>query len=156
MKKGANKNKGVEPLALTTTPFPASRKIYIEGTNSGVRVPMREITLTAYSSNGTDSKKKTFLVYDTSGPYTDTEAQIDIRKGLPSVRSSWLFDREDVDVLDDFTSEFSRQRAPGHGLNGKRFPHSNRKVLCAKPGRNVSQMHYARDGVRGHSGKPGS
>ena len=147
MKKGANKNNGVEPPALTTTPFPASRKIYIEGTNKGVRVPMREIALTASSSNGTDSKKKTFLVYDTSGPYTDPEAQIDIRKGLPSVRSSWLFDRGDVDVLDEFTSEYSRQRDPGHGLNGKRFPHSTREVLCAKPGRNVSQMHYARKGM---------
>ena len=147
MKKGANKNKGVTPPALTTTPFPASRKIYIEGTSKGVRVPMREIELTASSSNGSDSPKRTFLVYDTSGPYTDPEAQIDVRKGLPSVRSSWLFDREDVDVLGDFTSEFSRQRAPGHGLNGKRFPHSVRKVLRAKAGRNVSQMHYARKGM---------
>ena len=147
MKKGANKNEGVKPPDLTTTPFPASRKIYIEGTNKGVRVPMREIELTASSSNGSDSPKKTFLVYDTSGPYTDPEAQIDVRKGLPSVRSSWLFDREDVDVLDDFTSEFSRQRAPGHDLNGKRFPHSVRKVLRAKAGRNVSQMHYARKGM---------
>ncbi|MEC4671603.1 MAG: phosphomethylpyrimidine synthase ThiC, partial [Nitrospirota bacterium] len=147
MKKVSNKNTGVEPPALTTSPFPASRKIYIEGTHKRVRVPMREIALTASSSNGSDSKQKTFLVYDTSGPYTDPEAQIDIRKGLPSVRSSWLFDRGDVDVLDDFTSEFSRQRAPGHGLNGKRFPHSIRKVLRAKPGRNVSQMHYARKGM---------
>ena len=108
---------------------------------------MREIALTASSSNGTDSPKKTFLVYDTSGPYTDPEAKIDIRKGLPSVRSSWLFDREDVDVLDDFTSEFSRQRTPGHGLNGKRFPHTIRKVLRAKTDRNVSQMHYACQGI---------
>ena len=146
MKKGANKNTGIEPPILTTTPFPASRKIYIEGRNSGVRVPMREITLTASSSNGKDSKEKTFLVYDTSGPYTDPEAQIDIGKGLPSVRSSWLFDRGDVDVLDDFTSEFSRQRSPRPSLNGKRFPHI-RKVQCAKPGRNVSQMHYARKGM---------
>ncbi len=68
MKKGANKNEGVKPPALTTIPFPASRKIYIEGTHKGVRVPMREIALTASSSNGTDSKKRTFLVYDTSGP----------------------------------------------------------------------------------------
>jgi len=109
MTKGANKNKGVEPPALTTTPLPASRKIYIEGTNPGVRVPMREIALTASS----------FLVYDTSGPYTDPEAPIDIRKGLPSLRSSLLSDRGEVNILDEFTSEFSRQRAPGHGLNGK-------------------------------------
>jgi len=136
MTKGANKDKGVEPPALTTTPLPASRKIYIEGTNPGVRVPMREIALTASS----------FLVYDTSGPYTDPEAPIDIRKGLPSLRSSWLSDRGEVNILDEFTSEFSRQRAPGHGLNGKRFPHAN-KVLRARPDGNVSQMHYARKGT---------
>ena len=136
MTKGANKDKGVEPPALTTTPLPASRKIYIEGTNPGVSVPMREIALTASS----------FLVYDTSGPYTDPEAPIDIRKGLPSLRSSWLSDRGEVNILDEFTSEFSRQRAPGHGLNGKRFPHAN-KVLRARPDGNVSQMHYARKGT---------
>jgi phosphomethylpyrimidine synthase len=146
MTKGANKNKGVEPPVLTTTPFPASRKIYIEGTNSGVRVPMREISLTASSSNGTDPTRKTFLVYDTSGPYTDPEVQIDIRKGLSAVRSSWHSDRGDVDVLDDFTSEFSRRRSPQPNLNGERSPHVS-KVLRAKPDGNVSQMHYARKGM---------
>ncbi len=146
MKTSDQNDKGVGPSTLTTTPFPASRKIYIEGRHTGVRVPMREIALTASSSEGSESKERTFLVYDTSGPYTDPEAQIDIRKGLPSVRASWLSARGDVEVLGDVTSEFRRQRPSEQSLNGKRFPHLQ-KVLRAKPSSNVSQMHYARQGI---------
>ncbi len=146
MKTSDQNDKGVGPSTLTTTPFPASRKIYIEGRHTGVRVPMREIALTASSSEGSESKERTFLVYDTSGPYTDPEAQIDIRKGLPSVRASWLSARGDVEVLGDVTSEFRRQRPSEQSLNGKRFPHLQ-KVLRAKTSSNVSQMHYARQGI---------
>ena len=146
MKTSDQNDKGVGPSTLTTTPFPASRKIYIEGRHTGVRVPMREIALTASSSEGSESKERTFLVYDTSGPYTDPEAQIDIRKGLPSVRTSWLSARGDVEVLGDVASEVRRQRPSEQSLNGKRFPHLQ-KVLRAKPSSNVSQMHYARQGI---------
>ncbi len=146
MKRSAQNDSGTEPSALTTTPFPASRKIYIEGRHTGVRVPMREIALTSSSSEGSESKEKTFLVYDTSGPYTDPEAQIDIRKGLPSVRASWLDARDDVEVLGDGTSDFRRHRNSGQNLNGTRFPHLQ-KVLRAKPKSNVSQMYYARQGI---------
>ena len=139
---------GTGQSTLTTTPLPASRKVYIEGNQPGVRVPMREITLTGSTSetNGADAPRKTFLVYDTSGPYTDPEAQIDIRKGLQAMRTPWVLERQDAEELEDFSCEFSRQKASDPALNGKIFHHT-RKVLRAKSGRNVSQMHYARKGI---------
>ncbi|MEE2840180.1 MAG: phosphomethylpyrimidine synthase ThiC [Acidobacteriota bacterium] len=148
MKKNSSPGNGTDRSVLTTTPLPASRKVYIEGNQPGVRVPMREITLTGSASegNGSDGPRKTFLVYDTSGPYTDPDAQIDIRKGLPALRTPWVLAHQDAETLDDFSCEFSRQKASDPALNGKRFPHT-RKVLRAKPGRNVSQMHYARQGI---------
>ena len=148
MKKNPNPSNGTDRSVLTTTPLPASRKIYIEGSQPGVRVPMREITLTGPASegNGSDGPRKTFLVYDTSGPYTDPEAQIDIRKGLPTMRTPWILERQDAEELEDSSGEFSRQKASDPALNGKLFPHSH-KVLRAKSGRNVSQMHYARKGI---------
>ena len=127
---------------LTTQPLPASRKIYIEGTDSDLRVPMREISLTDTSQEGSD----TLLVYDTSGPYTDVEAQINIHKGLPPMRSSWALKRGDVEELPKLSSRFGREKAMDPETNGKRFS-SLRKPLKAKPNRNVTQMHYARKGV---------
>ncbi len=127
---------------LTTQPLPASRKIYIEGTDSDLQVPMREISLTDTSQEGSD----TLLVYDTSGPYTDVEAQINIHKGLPPMRSSWVLKRGDVEELPKLSSRFGREKAMDPETNGKRFS-SLRKPLKAKPNRNVTQMHYARKGV---------
>ncbi len=148
MKKNPDESKGTGRSVLTTTPLPASRKIYVEGNQPGVRVPMREITLTGSGSegNGSDGKKKTFLIYDTSGPYTDPKAGIDIHKGLPPMRAPWVLARQDAEELEDFSCEFSRRKASDPALEGKRFPHT-RKVLRASPGRNVSQMHYARNGI---------
>ena len=148
MKKNPDKSNGTDRSVLTTTPLPASRKVYVEGNQPGVRVPMREITLTGSPSagNGSDGKKKTFLVYDTSGPYTDPEAKIDIHKGLPPMRTPWVVTRQDAEELQELSCEFSRQKASDPALNGKRFPHT-RKVMKAKPDRNVSQMHYARNEI---------
>ncbi|MFQ5928066.1 MAG: phosphomethylpyrimidine synthase ThiC [Acidobacteriota bacterium] len=133
---------------LTTTPFPASRKIYIEGSHPGVRVPMREITLMPSSSEDKDSngQNRIFRVYDTSGPYTDRQAHIDIRQGLPGLRSSWILGRGDVEDLVDFTSEFARRRFSHPKLDERRVPRL-RKPLRARAGKNVSQMHYARKGI---------
>ena len=127
---------------LTTNPLPASRKVYIEGTDLGIRVPMREISLTDTSQEGSD----TLLVYDTSGPYTDIEARINIHQGLPPVRSSWILKRGDVEELPKLSSRFGREKAMDTETNGKHFSNL-RKPLRAKPGRNVTQMHYARKGV---------
>ncbi|HAX09652.1 MAG TPA: phosphomethylpyrimidine synthase ThiC, partial [Marinobacter hydrocarbonoclasticus] len=86
------------------------------------------------------------VVYDTSGPYTDPEATIDLRKGLPPVRAAWIAERGDVEQLDGYTSEFTRRRMKDPQLDPLRFM-DERKPLRAKPGRNVSQMHYARQGI---------
>src|SRR5712692_5729036 len=132
---------------FTTQPFPASRKVYIEGTR-GIRVPMREISLTPTKSfkNGQAEDNAPFLIYDTSGPYTDPEAEIDLRLGLPPLRRPWIVERGDVEELPAVSSEYGRLRLADPKLDSLRFAHL-RKPLRAKAGRNVTQMHYARQGV---------
>jgi phosphomethylpyrimidine synthase len=119
-------------------PLPNSRKIYVTGSRQDIRVPMREISLSG------DNPPVT--VYDTSGPYTDPEAQIDIRKGLGTPRASWIADRGDTVQLDGPTSDYGRQRLADKELDALRFE-LHRQPRRAAPGRNVSQMHYARQGI---------
>ncbi len=114
-----------------------SRKIYVQGGDPSIRVPMREIALT----DGT-----THAVYDTSGPYTDTDATIDVRTGLAALRERWIDLRGDTDVLEKPTSVYRRGREAMHELDAIRFE-SKRTIRRAKPGANVSQMHYARKGI---------
>ncbi|HET8580505.1 MAG TPA: phosphomethylpyrimidine synthase ThiC, partial [Nitrospiraceae bacterium] len=131
-----------------TQPFPASRKVYVEGTMPGVRVPMREISLspTRMASGGGVSPNPSITLYDTSGPYTDPDATIDIRAGLAPQRRSWIVSRNDVEELPHGSSLYGRLRAADSKLAGLRFKHI-RKPLRAKPGMNVTQMHYARKGI---------
>ena len=132
---------------LSTAPFPASRKIYVEGRQPGVRVPMREIGLNAASApHGNGSGPDSLTVYDTSGPYTDPAAEIDIRRGLRPVRADWIVAREDSEELPRVSSDYGRFRAADHALDGVRFG-ARRPPRRAKAGRNVSQMHYARRGI---------
>jgi len=114
-----------------------SRKIYVQGGDPSIRVPMREIALT----DGT-----THAVYDTSGPYTDTDATIDVRTGLAALRERWIDLRGDTEVLEKPTSVYRRGREAMHELDAIRFE-SKRTIRRAKPGANVSQMHYARKGI---------
>ena len=139
---------GVPSSPLTTTPFPASRKIYVDGTQPGVRVPMREITLTPTKAmNGSGSTiNMPVTVYDTSGPYTDPLVAIDVRTGLAPLRRPWVLSRQDVEELPAVTSAYGRMRAADPKLAELRFQHL-RKPLRAKPGRNVTQLHYARTGT---------
>jgi phosphomethylpyrimidine synthase len=132
---------------ITTQSFPASRKVYIEGAG-GIRVPMREISLTPTKSykTGQAEDNAPFLIYDTSGPYTDPEAEIDLRLGLPPLRRPWIVERGDVEELPAVSSEYGRLRLADPKLDALRFAHI-RKPLRAKPGRNVTQMHYARQGI---------
>jgi phosphomethylpyrimidine synthase len=134
--------------AITTQPFPASRKVFVEGTQSGVRVPMREISLTPTKSmnGGTPTPNEPIVVYDTSGPYTDPSTTIDLRTGLAALRRDWILSRGDVEQLSDVTSEYGRLRATDPKLSELRFQHI-RKPLRAKPGSNVTQLHYARRGM---------
>ncbi len=133
---------------LTTAPFPASRKIYVSGPRPGVMVPMREITVTPTRSahGGTPAPNEPVIVYDTSGPYTDPNVRIDVRKGLASLRQAWIMGRQDVEQLPDVSSQYGRLRASDPKLAGLRFQQI-RKPLRARAGVNVSQMHYARKGI---------
>ncbi|HSH96941.1 MAG: phosphomethylpyrimidine synthase ThiC [Methylophilaceae bacterium] len=135
--------------AGTTQPFAKSRKVYIEGSRSDIRVPFREISLSDTPSMfgaGKDEKNPPVMVYDTSGPYTDPTISIDIRNGLPAMRAKWIEERNDTEQLDGPSSEFGQQRKTDPALAAMRF-NLTRKPRRAKAGMNVSQMHYARKGI---------
>ncbi len=128
-------------------PFPASRKIYVEGSRPDIRVPMREIALTDTVTEAGREKNLPLTVYDTSGPYTDPAVTIDIRQGLPDVRSRWIEERGDTEVLAQLTSDYGRQRAADASLDHLRFAGHRRQPRRAKAGMNVTQMHYAKKGI---------
>jgi phosphomethylpyrimidine synthase len=129
-----------------TQPFSNSRKIYIQGSRADIRVPMREITLTpTHTDNGVEENPP-ITVYDTSGPYSDPDADIDLLQGLADVRAQWIDERADSEVLNQPTSEFGRQREADPSLAHLRFGHL-RQPRRAKSGCNVTQMHYARQGI---------
>ncbi|MCQ8879369.1 phosphomethylpyrimidine synthase ThiC [Pseudoalteromonas shioyasakiensis] len=136
---------------LTGQPFPSSHKVYVEGTQQNVRVGMREITLSDTFIGGTDENpiyepNEPIRVYDTSGPYTDSSFTLDVRKGLDKYREQWIESRGDTEVLESVTSKFSQQRMADEGLDHIRFEHLP-KIRRAKAGKNVTQMHYARQGI---------
>jgi phosphomethylpyrimidine synthase len=133
----------IDPNALHS--FKNSKKIYVEG-NNNIKVPFREISLSDTASQFGAEKNNPVVVYDTSGPYTDPAHQIDIRNGLPALRSQWILDRGDVEELDGPTSDFGKERQSDPELEKMRF-NLKRKPLKAKPGQNVSQMHYAKKGI---------
>ncbi|NOY16468.1 MAG: phosphomethylpyrimidine synthase ThiC [Gammaproteobacteria bacterium] len=126
--------------------FPGSRKIYVEGSRPDIRVPMREILLDDTRVGDGVEKNHPVTVYDTSGPYTDPEVEIDIRKGLPALRESWIEERNDTEVLEGFSSDYGRKRETDKKLDILRFEH-RRIPRRAKAGANVSQMHYAKQGI---------
>lgn len=130
----------------TTQPFAKSRKIYVEGSRPDIQVPFREISLSDTPSSFGGDVNPPVVVYDTSGPYTDPNVDIDIRNGLPALRATWIMERGDVEQLDGPTSEFGHQRLVDPELSQMRF-NLHRKPLRAKAGQNVSQMHYARQGI---------
>jgi phosphomethylpyrimidine synthase len=130
----------------TTEPFAKSRKVYVEGSRPDIRVPFREISLSDTPSAFGAEKNPPVVVYDTSGPYTDPDANIDIRNGLPALRAQWIMERGDVEELDGPSSDFGKERLTDPELSEMRF-NLHRKPLRAKAGKNVSQMHYARQGI---------
>ncbi|HEY6085358.1 MAG TPA: phosphomethylpyrimidine synthase ThiC [Nitrospira sp.] len=143
-----NGNREKAAVTITTTPFPASKKVFVSGTQPGVRVPMREISLTPTKSlnGGIPATNEPITIYDTSGPYTDPAVTIDIRAGLAAARREWILSRGDVEELSDVTSSYGRMRATDPKLADLRFQHI-RKPLRAKAGGNVTQLHYARKGI---------
>ena len=127
-------------------PLPNSRKIYVEGSRADIRVPMREIAQSDTPASFGLEKNPPLVVYDTSGPYTDPEVKIDIRSGLAPLRAAWIEERADTAALAELSSAYGRARLADIELAGMRFD-LHRKPRRAKPGCNVSQMHYARHGV---------
>ncbi|NTX89586.1 phosphomethylpyrimidine synthase ThiC, partial [Pseudomonas sp. UMA643] len=127
-------------------PFPNSRKVYLTGSRPDIRVPVREISLADTPTAFGGEKNAPVFVYDTSGPYTDPEVRIDLRKGLPDVRSRWIDERGDTEILPGLTSDFGQARLADASLDALRFAHV-RTPRRAKAGKNVTQMHYARQGI---------
>lgn len=127
-------------------PLPNSRKIYVEGSRPDIRVPMREISQADTPTQFGGEQNPPIYVYDTSGPYSDPQASIDIRSGLPALRAAWIAERDDTELLAGLSSDYGRAREADPKLADLRFD-LQRKPRRAKAGRNVTQMHYARQGV---------
>jgi len=128
-------------------PFPNSRKIYIEGSRADIRVPMREISLSDTHTQKGVEHNPAITVYDTSGPYSDPDVTIDIREGLNDVRTAWIEERADTEVLTGLSSDYGLQRAEDTDLDALRFELHRRLPRRALAGKNVSQMHYAKQGI---------
>ncbi|WP_295126084.1 phosphomethylpyrimidine synthase ThiC [uncultured Chitinophaga sp.] len=134
---------------ISREPLPASQKIYVKGKLHDISVAMREITLTPTRLNGrqgVEEPNAPVPVYDTSGAYTDPAIHIDVKQGLPRLRESWIEQRGDVERLDGISSAYGRMRMEDASLDGLRFEHL-REPLRAKPGKNVSQLYYAKQGI---------
>lgn len=132
---------------LSTGTFPNSKKVYCKGTLHPIRVAMREISLSPTKlDNGAMEVNPALTVYDTSGPYTDVEAKIDIEKGLNRIRDPWIRDRQDVDYFDRPNSAYGNTRLEDPLLDQLRFKHQQ-AIKCAKPGKCVTQLHYAKKGI---------
>jgi phosphomethylpyrimidine synthase len=138
-------NARVDEAAIA--PLPNSRKIYVSGSRPDIRVPMREISQADTPTSFGGEKNPPIYVYDTSGPYTDPDARIDIRSGLPALRAGWIEERGDTEALPGLTSTFGRERAADAATAELRFPGLHRTPRRAKAGKNVTQMHYARQGI---------
>lgn len=145
------KNKDTAPKqgTITRQAFPNSKKIYVPGKlHPQIKVAMREISLsdTKDSLTGKITPNEPVTVYDTSGPYTDPNKSIDVHKGIERIREQWILDRNNVEQLEDFSSEYARERLNDKSLDHMRFS-SLKKPLRAKKGQNVTQLHYAKQGI---------
>ena len=128
--------------AAAVAPLPNSRKIHVEGSRPDLLVPMREIAQTDTDASFGAEKNPPFVVYDTSGPYTDPAATIDIRKGLPPLRARWIAERGDTEELEGPTSAYGRARLADPELAGLRFD------LHRKPRRAARQCERHANALR--------
>jgi len=144
------KDKIPSQQTITTDPFPASKKVYVPGKLHDIKVAMREISLSdtvhKFAPNKPAEKNGSVTVYDTSGPYTDSNVTIDVKKGIPRLREEWILKRGDVEQLDGISSEYGKKRLHDSALDALRFEHI-KNPLRAKAGKNVSQLHYAKQGI---------
>ena len=107
--------------AAAVAPLPNSRKIYVQGSRPDIRVPMRRISQSDTPASFGAEKNPPIYVYDTSGPYTDPEANIDIRSGLASVRGTWIAERNDTEELTGPSSAYGIERLNDPALAELRF-----------------------------------
>src|SRR5690606_3768533 len=145
---GSNSTEGGNGMSKAFA-FPASKKVYIQGSRPDIRVPMREVQLSPTTGRFGEEENPPVRLYDTSGPWTDPDVETDVRKGLPPLRRRWIEMRGDVEEYegrnrqpkdDGYRSESDLQ-------NRTSYPGLRRRPLRAKPGRAVTQMHYARRGI---------
>ncbi|VFA42601.1 phosphomethylpyrimidine synthase ThiC [Chryseobacterium indologenes] len=133
--------------SITCSPFPNSKKIYVEGKIHPINVAMREIQLSPTKlTNGGFEENAPITIYDTSGTYTDENATIDIQKGLPRIREQWILDREDVTVLEGITSEYGKARLADPRLDELRFAYDHQPKV-AQEGKELTQLYYAKQGI---------
>lgn len=130
--------------------FTGSKKVYVEGSRTDIKVPVREIELSPTAGTFGEEVNEPVRVYDTSGPYTDPQYTADLKKGLPALRSRWIHERGDVEEYDGRKIKpedngYRDEHDPR--ANHKVFPSLSRKPLRAKKGKNVSQLHYAKKGI---------
>ncbi|MDX8366479.1 phosphomethylpyrimidine synthase ThiC [Cytobacillus sp. IB215665] len=137
-----------ESIAQNMT-FPCSKKVYVQGHQADVKVPMREIELHPTSGTFGEEENEPVRVYDTSGPYTDVAYDVDIRRGLPKLRDDWIIKRNDVEQYEgrEIKPEDNGYLESDPRSNLEQFPHINKQPLRAKSGGCVTQLHYARKGI---------
>ncbi|TGD79677.1 phosphomethylpyrimidine synthase ThiC [Hymenobacter wooponensis] len=144
------KDHAPQQTLVERAPLTGSRKIYVPGQLHNIQVAMREITLSdtqrKFDFTNPTEQNPPVTVYDTSGPYTDPNIEIDLKKGLPRLREEWILERGDVEELPGTSSEYGQQRAADASLDHLRFEHI-RRPFRAKEGLNVSQLHYAKQGI---------
>ena len=126
--------------------LPASKKVYVTGSRPDIQVPFREISLTETPTGLGGEYNPPVMVYDTSGVYTDPDVQIDLNQGLHSVLQTWIEERDDTDVLSSLSSDFGQARLKDIRTADIRFAHIQ-NPRRAKAGKNVTQMHYAKQGI---------
>ncbi|WP_341301292.1 phosphomethylpyrimidine synthase ThiC [Lysinibacillus sp. FSL H8-0500] len=139
-----------EKNMMIMSSFEGSKKVYVEGSRPDILVPMREIALSPTTGSFGDEENAPVRVYDTSGPYTDPAYQVDITKGLPALRRTWIEEREDVEEYEGRTikpEDNGFRRADDPRIQENVFPELARKPLRAKKGKNVTQLHYAKNGI---------
>lgn len=126
--------------------YPASTKTYLQGSRSDIKAPIRMIEQSPTRVGETQLSNPPVPVYDTSGPYSDPEIVINLEKGLPRLRDAWISERNDTEQLSGPSSEYGAARAQDKATQSLRFAHISAPRV-AKAGKNVSQMHYARQGI---------
>lgn len=139
-------DRAAELSSDSTKPLDGSHKIYVQGSRPDIQVPMREIHLEDTASSFGAEPNPPIPVYDTSGPYTDPKVQVNLLKGLAHVRGNWINERDDTEYLAGPTSDFGKNRQSDPALAHLRFEYLH-KPRIAKKGKNVSQMHYAKQGI---------